>query len=700
MAKDTKNKKDGGLLNRLRSARQQKVDPELKELLDEVQADPSNMRVRRKLADYYLKKEDRVAALDQYLTVAETYAEKGFYPKAVAVYKQALQIDPKMIEVYLKLASLYHKLGLMPEVVQQYQKAAAIYEEQGKEREALDIRRMLLDLDPTNLIGRVKLGQRYLEKGFKQEAVHEFLQAADILEQQGKTAELQKLLEGAIDRGLETFDLLYRLVQLFRTQGRPDLALARLAKLTGELAGSSSTLELTAELAVELGKPAIAVKALERVGDLYSQINRQDKVGEVAKRILSIDPQNAYALAHAAPAKVEAPPAPPVAEARIPLVPVAEEVEGEITIEEETPVSYIAEPTEHEAKPAAVAEEKIEFIAEGTAHEIEEIPLDEEIVIEEEAAAPVPAAPEVEEIPMVEEIPVAAAEPVAEVPVEEIVVEEIPVEEISLEEVPAEEIVVEEVVIEETPVEEIAFEEVAAEPVAEAVVSEPAEVPIEEVSFETEVAEEPAAEEETLDLGAMSEDEIAQRLDEATDIYLKYNLRDKAIEYLSRALERNPNSMPVVEKMMIVYRDGGDLAKAGELLEQLVDLSQAEGRRDKLEQYLSLMVEQSPDDLAAAVKLAEHYAATEPERAIIHYLELVNRHRDADRLGDAEKMLERVLAIDPTNEAAQQELLEIYEQSGQIEKAVEKLYFLHDRARDYNDVHGAEGVFQIGRAHV
>jgi len=804
LAKDSKKKK-GGLLQRLRSSKQPKTDPELTALLDEVQLDPNNMRTRRKLADYYLKKGDTVRALDQYLTVAETYADKGFYPKSVAVYKQALQIDPNMIEVYLKLANLYHKLGLMPEVVEQYQKAAAIYEQQGKEREALDIRRMLLDLDATNVVGRIKLGQRYLEKGFTQEAVNEFMRAADIFEQQEKTAELQKLLEGILDRGIESFDVLYRLVEVYREQNRPDLALTRLAKLTGELAGSVSTLELTAELAEELGKPVVAVKALERAGKLYEEINRGDKVVEVCQRILAIDDANEYAQQTMQATAAEAEAAPVEDEA---VTPVEEEVVPEPEIEseaapeiEEPELEAVEEPDEIliEEEPEA---DEISIEEEVTLDEVEAEPEIEEVMIEEEPELAVE--PEIEEIPVeeipeeepaIEEIPLEeepelAAEPeIEEIPVEEITEEEPAIEEIQLEEeleltaepeieeIPVEEIIEEEPVVEEIPAEEIVEEEPeieellpdeelelaaeseieeisveetieaepsideadvmaeveAVEPEPEAVEELPAEpeideeIPLEEISDEAAAEAEAAmieevesaepteeideidkvafegveaeAEEEEegpeqLDLAAMSEEEATQRLDEAIDIYLKYNLRDKAIEYLNLALERNPDSLPILEKIMVVYRDGGEEEQANELLDQLIDLAQQEGRTDKLEHYLSLMVEYSPEDMAAAKRLAEHYVDSEPERAVVHFFELANRHRELDQFEEAEKLLEQVLEIDPANEGAHQELLAIHEQTNQVDKAISELYFLFKLASDSGDVPGAEAYLK------
>jgi tetratricopeptide (TPR) repeat protein len=42
----------------------------------------------------------------------------GFFLKAIAVYKQILQIDPARIDLYARLSELYLKLGLTSDALQ------------------------------------------------------------------------------------------------------------------------------------------------------------------------------------------------------------------------------------------------------------------------------------------------------------------------------------------------------------------------------------------------------------------------------------------------------------------------------------------------------------------------------------------------------------------------------------------------------
>ena len=52
-----------------------------------------------------------MGAITTYEKVAALYAQKGFALKAIAVYKQILKLDPRLVEVNLKLAELYGDLG-------------------------------------------------------------------------------------------------------------------------------------------------------------------------------------------------------------------------------------------------------------------------------------------------------------------------------------------------------------------------------------------------------------------------------------------------------------------------------------------------------------------------------------------------------------------------------------------------------------
>jgi len=133
------------------------TDKAIKEYLKVVQEDPKDVRVWLKIGDLYAKKGAKQEATDTYLKVAQFYGEQGFYLKAVAVYKQILKIDPRLVDVNLKLAELYRQLGLLSDAMQQFELVAAFYHREGRTKEALSTIKELADLDPENVATRIKL---------------------------------------------------------------------------------------------------------------------------------------------------------------------------------------------------------------------------------------------------------------------------------------------------------------------------------------------------------------------------------------------------------------------------------------------------------------------------------------------------------------------------------------------------------------
>lgn len=84
--------------------------------------DPNDMRTLLKLGDLQLELEAYAEAVATYERVASFYAQQGFALKAIAVYKQILEIVRKNLphveerysHVAVRLAELHAQLGLEP----------------------------------------------------------------------------------------------------------------------------------------------------------------------------------------------------------------------------------------------------------------------------------------------------------------------------------------------------------------------------------------------------------------------------------------------------------------------------------------------------------------------------------------------------------------------------------------------------------
>ena len=111
----------------------------LKEYNALLKADPRDAKLRLGLGDAYRRWGQLEDAITQYRLVAEQYTQEGFDARAVAVYKQILNLDPKRHSAFVDLSDLYQRIGLEAEAISALQSAADGYREEGQTREALEL---------------------------------------------------------------------------------------------------------------------------------------------------------------------------------------------------------------------------------------------------------------------------------------------------------------------------------------------------------------------------------------------------------------------------------------------------------------------------------------------------------------------------------------------------------------------------------
>ena len=217
------------LMDAARKARDKgQVDKAIKEYLKIVREDPKDVRVWLKIGDLYAKKGAKNEATETYLKVAKFYGEQGFYLKAVAVYKQILKLDPRLVEVNLKLAELYRQLGLMSDAMQHFEMVAAFFHREGKTKEALATIRQLVDLDPENVATRIKLAELYSKEGMVDAAVTEFGHACDYLRKHNRQDDFIKVAERLLWHKPENLELNRELATLYLQRGDSRRALQKL----------------------------------------------------------------------------------------------------------------------------------------------------------------------------------------------------------------------------------------------------------------------------------------------------------------------------------------------------------------------------------------------------------------------------------------------------------------------------------------
>src|SRR6185503_9606533 len=135
-----------------------KYDKAIVEYQKIIQVDPNDARTLLKIGDLQLKMEAYGEAVSTYEKVGRFYASQGFALKAIAVFKQIREIIHKHVphledryaHIAPKLAELYQQLGLISDALAALDEVAVRLQRQGRDTEALEVFRKIVDLDPTN----------------------------------------------------------------------------------------------------------------------------------------------------------------------------------------------------------------------------------------------------------------------------------------------------------------------------------------------------------------------------------------------------------------------------------------------------------------------------------------------------------------------------------------------------------------------
>ena len=308
-------------------------------------ADPQDIRARLRLVDLYGRLGRKKEAVEESRKVAETYAEQGFYLKAIAVYKQALRHDPDNPDLWRSIGEMYAKQGLVGDALNAFKRGVDALRRQGLNAEAQELLGRMEALSPDNAAIKAHLAEIHLEEG-RFDAFEEVLSKLVLqLRGEGRNRKLLRLLERFYELSNHHPAVLKRLAELYVDLGEeekalevireglesdpdnPDLRLLALRAylVLGQLAEARKValalledrpddlylLEQIASIAQARGDRAELAEAYRAMARVYAQQGLSDKEEACYKKILELFPDDAEArLAMGKVAVPEAKPAP------------------------------------------------------------------------------------------------------------------------------------------------------------------------------------------------------------------------------------------------------------------------------------------------------------------------------------------------------------------------------------------------------
>ncbi len=237
-----------------------KLDQALKEYLRVLEDNPKDISTLNKVGDLYVRMNRPADSIPYFTRIAEFYSKDGFFLKAIAIFKKINKIDPAQLEVYDKLADLYHKQGLVQDARSQYQVLADHYQKNNRANDAIAVYKKMAAIDPTDLRIQVRLADLYRAAHQKDQAVMQYSLIGNMLLKRGAHDEAAQVFQKALELSPDDAENQRNLVRSLLAQKNTAAAMAVL-KAAPRTAGS---LALFAEAQLEMGQRAEAIRTAEQ----------------------------------------------------------------------------------------------------------------------------------------------------------------------------------------------------------------------------------------------------------------------------------------------------------------------------------------------------------------------------------------------------------------------------------------------------
>ncbi len=251
---------------------QGKLDRAIAEYEAILRADPSDPSLYNALGDLYAQAGSTSEAIACYLRLVEVLRADGLLYRAIAIYKKIIKLDPSNLTALLACADLYAEEGLRAEARHQYLLAAERSLKLGSVKQALELYRRLIRLEPGDTTIAAKLASLLAGGGRRSEAADLLGRLAHEVRTHGRLDDARLLYQQMVETDPATFTGWYGLGQIEFEAGRFQDAEDHLKR--------ASSIEPTSTLPHLL------------LGHLYERQKRPDLAKAAWRTALRFDPEH------------------------------------------------------------------------------------------------------------------------------------------------------------------------------------------------------------------------------------------------------------------------------------------------------------------------------------------------------------------------------------------------------------------------
>ena len=265
------------------------------------------------------------------LSAAEKFVQQGKLQNAIAEYDKVLKHDAKDLTVNNTIGDLYARLGDTAKAIECFKAVGDAYAAQGFTVKGIAMYKKITKLHPS-VDGSLKLAELYTQQGLFNDARAQYLQVAEDFMKNGDHEQAVRLFQKVLEMDPENVPMRVKLAEVYVRLGKKKeaweifSAAAESLRARGSLAaaedilkrmlvldpGNGYVLLLRAKAAVESGDPKNAIAYLEKAADLdshpeglrdllkaYLQIGNLTKAAPIAEKLLTVhnDSEGLFLLA-------------------------------------------------------------------------------------------------------------------------------------------------------------------------------------------------------------------------------------------------------------------------------------------------------------------------------------------------------------------------------------------------------------------
>lgn len=191
----------------------------------------------------------------------------------------------------------------------------------------------------------------------------------------------------------------------------------------------------------------------------------------------------------------------------------------------------------------------------------------------------------------------------------------------------------------------------------------------------------------------------------AYDVLRKNKKLDQAASQLMRCLDINPNDQKAIFSLADTFIEIGDFRKALFHFKKLSSLLLDEGNLDEAEKVLQKIISLQPDDINTLILLVNIYQQLGYENEMVKtYEHLGNLYIEKEAYNKLIEVCQEILSLRPENISAHEKLIFVYENTNKKKEAIQ-FWFKLAEIYDHNDILAKEedcfkSILKIDNANI